>query len=165
MKAMKLVSRVEASDEYKNWRESNPKFYLSSIFTILEAPEQEWHLNYYDADKDMIDSFILGQGIRFVTHSEILSEETPIALEPEKAIIPFDEILSIAKDFMNKNYPNFKPQRTMVVLQVYGGLQVWNISFFSALMMSVNMKIDASNGNIVSHKPLSIIHFEDTKKE
>ena len=160
-----LITKVEASEEYKNWRNSNPKPFLSSIFTIPDSDPEECHLNYFDAEKEEINSFVVGEDIKLITHSEILSDGVPKELEPEKVSITFDKVLSIANDLMKKKYPNFKPARSMLVLQYIDGKQVWNISFFSALLHTLNIRIDASDGTVLLDKLLSIIHFEDTKKE
>ena len=165
MDIKELISKVESSEEYKNWRSANSKAFLASIFTIPDSDPEEWHLNYFDAEKEEINSFVVGEDIKLITHTEILSDGVPEALEPEKVSVPFDKVLSIANDLMKKKYPAFKPARSMVVLQYIDGKQLWNISFFSALLHTLNIRIDASNGTVLLDKLLSIIHFEDTKKE
>lgn len=165
MDIKELVSKVESSEEYKNWRSANSKAFLASIFTIPNSDPEEWSLNYFDSEKEEINSFVVGEGITLTTHTEILSDGVPQELKPEKVSITFDKALSIANDLMKKKYPAFKPARCMVVLQDVGGKQVWNISFFSALLHTFNIRIDAGDGNVILDKLLSIIHFEDTKKE
>lgn len=165
MEIKELISRVESSLEYKNWRNSNPEPFLTSIFTIPDSDPQEWSLNYFDANKEEINSFVVNGDITLTIHTEILSNGVPVQLEPEKVSVAYSKVLSIANDLMKKKYTAFKPARSMVVLQNIEGVQVWNISYFSALLHTLNIRINASDGTVILDKLLSIIHFEDTKKE
>ena len=78
----------------------------------------------------------------------------------DKAKIPYNEILKIAKEFQKKNYPKELVSKTIAILQninEYGN--VWNITYITHSFKTLNMKINPENGKIIGHNLESIMDF------
>ena len=73
-------------------------------------------------------------------------------LDAEKVRLEFDEALEKAKEFQKKEYRNEQILKEIFILQHIERGQVYNITFLLSSFKTLNIKIDAASGEIVSHQ-------------
>lgn len=162
MEVKEIIEKIESKKEFKEWKDSSPESYLTSLFTIIDRENQEtWQAGYYNSVLDKITTVTLNQEtIEFQEEQEIAKFDTEKvdALKLEKVEIDFQHALEIAETLQTEKYPKETPIKKIVILQnmkPYGN--IWNISYFTASMSVLNIKIDAKEGIVLedSAKPFS----------
>lgn len=157
------ISQVQNSQQFKDWREHNKDAYLTHAFTLVDELNLDvWQIGFYDAKKDVITTFIVHKGqIEAMPETEkVFKEEdrTIKPLEPSKAKITFNKVREISDDLQKKEYKSSQPFKKIFILQnleQWG--QVWNVTFITTDFKTLNMKINAEDGKVLSHKLISII--------
>ncbi len=152
------VKKLEASNEFKEYKKNNPKSYLVSSFSILE--EEDWEIDYYNPVKKLVTSFLVRERIKTKPESQAFQEreETISELDLKKVKIDLDKALEILENFRDKKYPNETADKKIIVLQnlkKFG--QIWNITYLTNSFKTLNVKIDAEKGKILSEKLSSLI--------
>jgi hypothetical protein len=155
------LKKLEDSDYYKTWRKENSHTYFSYAFKIpQEMGDNEWQLGFYNPKKDKITTFeIADESIKLRQEEEIFKKEeskvNPIDLG--KVDLTFDQALDLANKFQKEKYTKDNGMKTIAILQNMGDFgNVWNMTFVTETFKTLNMKLDASTGEIVSHKIESI---------
>ncbi len=158
------LQKLEKSPDFKKWHQKNKNTYFSYAFKILEEMgSDDWQLGFYDKKKDRITTFMMvGGNINIRPEEEVFKkEDTKVnEVQLDSVRLAFDSIIAKSNEFQNKNFPNDKSVKTIVILQnipKYGN--VWNITFVTEAFNTLNMKIDASSGKILEHNLSSILSF------
>ncbi len=127
---LQLVSGVEASREFLEWRKANKAAYLSSAFTMADGAGQlgkmksgeawqqgEWLLSYYDRADDTFTTFS-SAGSRLATKEEAFKKgETLPQLDAEKAKVPVWECIRKANAIVEKRYKGQEASKIIAILQ------------------------------------------------
>ena len=158
------LESLELSDEFIKWRKNNKDSYFSYVFKILqEMQPDEWQIGFYNKKKDKITTFMLvGDNIKVRPEEEIFKKDSMKVneIELEKVRLTFDEALEAADKFQQKNFPKDKSIKTIAILQNIAKLgNIWNITYITEALNTLNMKIDASNGKIIEHSISSVFSF------
>lgn len=160
MKIRKLIKKLEDSKEFKDWKKENNASSLVHVFKMFdEANKDEWQIGFYNPD-DKIITFIIGKdSIQILPESEIFKKPDAkiFKLNIEDVKVELIEALEKAKNFQEKDYPQEKPMKEIVILQKLDIGQVYNITFVTQTFNTLNIKIDAKTGEIKSHKLMSLM--------
>jgi hypothetical protein len=146
---------VEESKEFKDFISKHPYYYLVHVFTIDDSENSDvWQIGYYSKNTDKI--------IVFEYHNDLISIHPEAdALKKEEYIQPLDlkeltiskeDAVRICSSLLANNYSNELPSKTIILLQnlpEYG--QVWNITIVTLALNVINIKIDATNGNVIKY--------------
>jgi len=163
VKIKELVKKLEGFQEYKGWKKENYASSLVHIFKMFdEANKDEWQIGFYNSD-DTITTFIIGnECIRMIPKAEIFKEpNTKIQkLDIDGVKIELDDALGKARKFQEKEYPNEKPIKEIVILQNLDIGQLYNITLVTRAFNTLNMKVDAKTGKIVKHQLVSLMDLE-----
>lgn len=149
--------RIESSKEFKQFKEKNSDAILANAFTMLK----DWQLDYYVPNKDTITSFT-------IENKKIIQKESEIFRKEKQEILQLnlDNIkISLEKAIEKTNIKN--TQNTIVVLQVIDKKEIWNITYFTTTFKTINVKIDANSGEIISKDESSLLNIKigDLKKK
>ncbi len=162
---MKLesIGHLMQSSEYKTWKEHNKHAYLVHAVVIEdEANKDTWNIGFFDEKADKITTFIVRnshvEGMP-ETESAFKEEGKKISeLEIDKVNVDFDKAQKIADEIQNKNYARSKPFKKVFILQNLDKFgNIWNITFITIDFKTINIKINAEDGEVVEHKIVNII--------
>lgn len=165
MDVKEAIKKLEKSEEFKQWHKGNEDNFLSYAFTQAKDKEIEWQLGYYNKKNDKVTTFILGEKITLMPGQEVFKrpEDKIIRLNLENVKLAFIEIIEKVEKFQKEKYPNEIINQKVVILQNlkdYG--DIWNITLISKAFNMINIKVNASNGEILKHNLSSIL---DLKKK
>ncbi len=157
MEIKELVKGLEGSDEYRGWADKNRGFYIVHVFYMTGHPPQ---VGYYNDEVDKIITFDLGESIVINPASDVFKEKQRVRrLRLDNVSIDKPEASRIAVDFRKERYPSEIPDKEMLLLQEIGGRMVYNLTYFTRAFNTLNIKIDAGSGDIISHDLASLVSF------
>jgi len=158
------LEKLEKNIDFRKWHKKNKNTYFSYAFKIpQEMGSDDWQMGFYDKKKDKITTFVItGDGINIRPEEEVFKKgETKVsAINVNKVKLSFDNIITKANEFQEKNFPKDKGMKTIAILQNISELgNVWNITYLTESFNTLNMKIDASTGKILEHNLSSVFNF------
>ena len=163
MELKPALKKLEESQDFKKWHNKNKDTYFSYAFKIPQEMPDEWQLGFYNKKKDKITTFVMnGDNIKIRPEEDVFKKEDMKVNEVQinKVKLTFDNAISKADEFQQKNYPKDKSIKTIAILQNITNLgNIWNITYVTEAFNTLNMKIDASNGKVLEHNLVSILSF------
>jgi hypothetical protein len=164
----KKFTKLETSKLFKEWRKDNPKSYLAHVFRMFdEANEKIWQFGYYN-DDNTITTFILEDDVKEVPHQEIFQKEKHKLekLDVKKIKLDFSKALAKAQGVHSKKYSKHPIMKKIVILQTLDKKQVYNITFVTQTMHTLNVHVDSSSGKILREELISLMDIAkiDDKK-
>ena len=158
------LKRLEDDLIFKRWHNKNKNTYLSYAFKIpQEMGLNDWQIGFYNKNKDKITTFVMvGGNVEIKPEEEIFKKEDMHVnqIELDKLKITLDYAIAKANEFQQKNFPKDKSVKTIAILQNLSDLgNIWNITYLTEALNTLNMKIDASSGKILEHNLSSIFSF------
>jgi hypothetical protein len=158
MEIKELISKLESSSEFKSWEEQNKGFYVVHIFYMTGHPPQ---IGYYNEEVDKIITFDVGEKIVVNPTSEVFKENKKKVeiLDIGKIKLDTPEVIEKVKAFKTENYPNEIIDKEMTLLQEIDGNFVYNTTYFTKAFNTLNVKVNADSGEIMSHDLSSLVSF------
>lgn len=162
MEIKNIISKLETSDEFKEFNNEFPDAYLVNVFSMISANKADaWQVGYYDAKTDKITTFIITDHITRNPHSEVFKKEGVIEqLDLNRLNIDFNKALDIANKCQKEKHPGNAPMKEILILQNIDVGQVYNITFVTQSFKTLNIKVASDDGNIVEDKIHSIFEFD-----
>lgn len=162
MEILNLLQNLEESTIFQEWRESNPDDYLVNLFKFVQdGSDSFWQIGYYNKKTDMITTFNIEETITINPPSEVFKKEGAIdRLKVELVNIDSDEALRIAKEFQESNHPYDPLMKTIVLIQNKDDNQVYNITFITQTLKTLNIKVSCVDGKIIDSKMTSLMDFK-----
>jgi len=160
MELNQALKRLEESKEFEEWKKKNPETFFS--YALKTSDNDAWHIGLYHKATDKMTTFVIDQEIEMQQEEEIFKkpsmEVKPIEIKNTKLL--FKKILKKAEEFQKKKYPKELANKTIAILQnleEYGN--IWNITFVTHSLKTLNMKINPENGEILYHNLQSLMNF------
>jgi len=124
--------------------------------------EDAWYFGFYNED-DTITTFAVSPlAVSMEKKDEVFkhpdSKVKPL-IESDIAISPL-QALDIASELTAKSYPKDILSRNIVLLQNLDIGQVFNITFITLSMSTINIKVDSKTGEVLEHKRTSLMDFK-----
>lgn len=160
MKVMDVVKKLEKSSKFK---ELNKKSYLAHLFKMMDDLNKDiWQVGYYNEDGTITTFIIEKKDIKVVPEQEVFqkTKRKVKKLDIDKVKIDPDKALDIAKDLQQKKFSGNTPLKIMVVLQNIANHIVYNITYITNSFNTLNMKIDAINGKVISYELTPMLQFQ-----
>ena len=159
MKIKELIKTLEESKEFKDWKKDNKDSYFVHIFVMDSQSKQ---IGYYNPKNNKITSFIIEKPIKIMPEEDpFKKEKTKIKqLDIEKVKLDYDKALETAKSFQKEKFSEHKPIKTIAILQNLLNKNLWNITFVTQSLNTLNIKIDAATKKIIEHKLTSLMQFK-----
>lgn len=144
---------LEKSEEFKKWREENPKDYLSYGMYVVESEERDWKIGYCNPE-NKLTSFNVGNKITIEPDEEALQKEKKKikGIDTENIKLDLAEAISIANDVQKNDFESEMPTKIVAVIQSLDAGQIWNITFLTQSFNTLNIKIDSETGDVVEKK-------------
>jgi len=158
------LKKLEESSDFKAWKQKNKDTYFSYAFKIpQEMNSNDWQLGFYNKKKDKITTFVIvGDSIKIRPEEEIFKKEEMKVnkVEIAKVKLTLDNAILKADEFRQKNFPKDKSIKTIVILQNISEFgNIWNITYITESFNTLNMKINATSGEILEHSISSVFSF------
>ncbi|MBI2658109.1 hypothetical protein HYX08_05445 [Candidatus Woesearchaeota archaeon] len=158
------LKKLEQSSNFREWHNKNKNTYFSYAFKIpQEMGLSDWQLGFYNRKNDKITTFVVtADKIEVRPEEEIFKKDDMEVNEVsiDKVKITFDNAIEKASEFQQKSFPKDRSIKTIVILQNMQKIgNVWNITYVTEAFNTLNMKIDASNGDVLEHNLSSIFSF------
>lgn len=158
MEVVKLISLLRGKKEFKDWHAKNKDAKLVHIFLMVEpGRETKFDIGFYDFKKRLMTSFVIDREAKTIEKSEskeIFSED-PQKIKPieeERVKVLFDDAIKSASALQKDKYRQHKPMKEIVILQNLELGQVWNITYVTQQLETLNIKVDAESGRVVDDK-------------
>jgi hypothetical protein len=158
MEVTNLVARLTDSPEYKAWLTKNPGFYLVHLLYMSKHPPQ---VGFYSKTADRMFTFDVGDSIVLNPEAEVFKNQKTIAkLELGKVKIDKPQAMDIVAALRKEKYPTelLLDSDLVILQQIKEGL-LYNITHFTKSFKTLNIKVDAADGKIISHEIASLVGF------
>lgn len=158
MELHEALGKLTASLQFKDWHAKNPECYLAHGFVMLdEANKDQWQIGFYDPKTTMIKTFIVGTDIEQMQEQEILKTGEVNKLKISDVKINSDEAMEKAEECFKKHKQI--PLKKFFIIQNLDGKTVYNVTYFTQSFNTVNIKIDASTGEVVGETEQKLATF------
>ena len=153
---------LKKSKEFKEWKKKNLDAYLSYGFFVVEKHSDNWKIGFYHKKEDKITSFNIGKKIIVKPEEEVFKKDKTMVkkIDLEKVNLDLDEAIKNAIEFQKKEFSNENPQKIIAILQNIEIGQVWNITFITQNLNTLNIKIDSYNGRVLDKKLTNLMEFK-----
>ncbi|MBD3248832.1 hypothetical protein GF336_02190 [Candidatus Woesearchaeota archaeon] len=161
MEFKEALELLKKSDVFKEWKDKNKECYLSFGFHMVE--DKSWKIGYYDPSDDKVTSFdVSKEKVTIEPEEEVFKKEkTKVEnLDPEKVKIDFVAAVKIAKDLQEAKYEQDKPTKIFGIIQHLDIGQVWNITFVTQRFNTLNVKVDAAEGDVKEENLASLMDWK-----
>jgi len=163
MKTFKeALDELKNSKEFKDWKAKNQEAYLSYGFIILPK-ENSWKAGFYHPDNDNITTFTISNKIT-IEHEEPVfkPKQTHVnKLEISKVKITLKKALETAEKLQKQHYKSQTPVEKIILLQDIDKMGIiWNITYISKTLETLNIKISAQSGKVLEHKSIKLFEFK-----
>lgn len=139
------LSKLQASEIFRNYQKKNPSSYLTNSLYI-----HEWQINYFSPKTNVITSFTINSKIKKKT-LEAKNQKFP-ALNQNKIHVDIEKAIGMSANELGKS-----EGVTIIIIQTENSVPVWNISIPTPSLKVINVKISAESGEILERSEKSII--------
>ena len=146
---------LKASAAFKAW-DKKGKAHLAHI--VVGDDLESLHFGFFDSSDDLISTFVLEkEGAKQLQDSEALKEKGAAIKELDlaKVKVDFQKALGLFDAIVKEKAGRERIIKRIFILQSLDH-QVWNISAVTATFNTVNVKIDALSGTILSQEAFSL---------
>ena len=147
----KEIQKIEQSKEY------GKELYLTSCFFL-----QDWQFTYYNQKTKKMKTFAIVND-----EVKVLEQNTEPFQKEEKIIqkldfthikVPFQEVLILIDNLMSSKYRQTATQRIVSLHQE--NIPFWNITYITASLQILNVKVNAITAEIISEKMQNAMDFK-----
>lgn len=156
MEFKEIIEKAEDTDEFKEFKKQHEEAYIVHIFKMTGVNPQ---VGYYSKKTKKVTTFELGEII-------IISEESPFQ-EREHDIKPlilenikkdYEDVLKIANEVRKEHYKHELVNKDIIVIQnLEKEGQIYNITFITQAFRTLNIKINAETGEVISHNLANLV--------
>ena len=156
------LARLTRHPLFKEWHSKHADYFLAHAFMMLDEPNKGiWQIGFYNSEKERMITFIVSEDkIQHTEEQEVLKSEGGIQpLKPEEVKRAVEETLKTAQKCMEENYKGENTIKQFFIVQNAEGHTMFNITFFTQSLKTINIKIDATTGKILKHNKQSLADF------
>ena len=157
------LKKLKESSEFRKWVSKNKKSYLTYAFTMIENSEKsEWQIGYYDKSLDKVTVFTINNNIEINPEQDVFKKPGTVVKKINLKDVKFslDNVLKKTQTIKEKKYPKELVTKTIAILQNIELGQLWNITFITSSLNTINIKIDAKTGKTIKHELVSLFQFK-----
>lgn len=156
------LEKLRDTAVFKHWRTAHPDDFMSYALKILmEQNDDEWQIGFYNKASEHVTTFIINSSETGIREDEEVFKKPGTQIKEidlHDAPLTHSEIMDIVAKHKTKEYPKEQPIKIITILQHYEDLGlVWNITYITASFNTLNLKVDAKTGKILSEKLESIL--------
>ena len=150
------VRRLQQSPLFQDWKGKNAEAYLTHVFYMTDMEAQ---VGYYDPTRDKVVTFTMADVITQNPPQQVFKKtDDPVKpLDVESIQLSSIRVIESAREFQEKNFSGHSVIKEIIILQHLDEGQVYNVTFMTQAMSTLNMKFSAENGNLLSHQLKSVM--------
>lgn len=116
---------------------------------VVDKEHTQWHVGYCDK-KDRITTFDIGEKIKIHPREQAFKKPDSVIKKLDLATVKIDiaELLERMHRLQQEKYPAELPVRKIIILQHIDEGQVYNVTYVTAGLKTLNIKVDAENSEI-----------------
>jgi hypothetical protein len=156
------LAKLTRHTVFKDWHSKNKKYFLAHAFVMLdEANKNTWQIGFYNSEKERMVTFIITDNtVQHTEDQEVLRTEGSIQpLKPEEVTHTIENALETARNCLKENYRAEKPIKEFFIIQNAEEHTMFNITFVTQSLKTINIKIDAKTGKIIKHSMQALADF------
>jgi len=156
MKFQNYLKRVEKSQEFKEFKNKNPKAYLCAGFFVLDfdTGQNLYQIDYFLPNKK-IATFNVGKKIEMKISDQTIKKKLPEI--SSKAKTDIDALKDIVEDEMKNQMVTEEIRKIIAVLHIFEGKLIWNLQCFLSGLEILNVHIDDSDQTILKFEKYSLM--------
>lgn len=158
-----MLEIVEGSKEYQAWKKKNPQGYLSHFFCPISADcelKSDWEIGFYAPNSEKMTVFACGEAVTVKENDDDVfkkPEQRVEKLDIDSVKINFAKAAEVFGTQVEELFPKAGRGDGFVILQNLDGKSLWNLTFITRDLKFINIKIDASTGEIADHLSMDLI--------
>tara|TARA_B100001964_G_C14136351_1_gene555334 strand:- start:443 stop:922 length:480 start_codon:yes stop_codon:yes gene_type:complete len=158
MKVQDLLSELQETQHYKNFKSQNPESFFAAAFFILdlEAKTEKIQLDFFLPNQKKIASFEHPWNEVKIHDDEI----KPMQPQSTEIKIGIDDLESTCKKIIKENESAIVPTKIIAILRD----NQWNLTCMDNALGIVRIKLDAKSGEQVDFNKGSLMDFMGIKK-
>jgi len=156
------LARLTRHPVFTEWHEKNKAYFLAHAFVMLDEPNKGiWQIGFYNSEKERMVTFIVSpDSVQHTEDQEVLKKEGDIKpLVVEEIKFSIEEALQKAKQCLEENYKAQTVTKQFFIIQNAEGHHLFNITYVTRALQTINIKIDAGTGEIFKHSSASLAEF------
>ncbi|MBI2651684.1 hypothetical protein HYX01_04390 [Candidatus Woesearchaeota archaeon] len=169
MELKSALEKLKKSTEFLEWSKENTNNFFSYAFQIPEENKEDWQLGFYQKSTDKMTTFIVGATLITIRKDEEIFKKPDMELIPidvKKVKVSFNKISKKAINFQKENYPKELISKTIAILQNLKECgDHWNITYITHSFNALNIKVNAENGEVISHSLDNFMDFISSKNK
>ncbi len=160
------ISKLKSSKEFKEWFSNNKDAYMTYAFIMAEENcenSSRWQIGYYNRDNRKVTAFNVDKNcVSAEKEQDIFNKPDAEVKEIDlgSVKIGFSEAIEKADGLREKEYSGQHAMKRIAILQNIDAGQVWNITFVTSSFKTLNVKVDAGSGEVISHELISLFEFK-----
>ena len=163
MKSFKeALDELKNSKIFKDWAKDNSKCYLSFGFVLIKG-EDLWRIGYFHPDDEQVTSFVIDEEIKIEPEDESFKkpESEVKELNPDDIQVSYSQALKLAEELQQEKYKQEIPMKIVMIVQNHNELgNIWNITYVTQSFKTLNIKVDASSGDIVRDELIELFEIK-----
>jgi hypothetical protein len=169
MEIKKIIGKVMESTKFNEWKNSVKGYYLSYVYKMIGKENEEFQVGFVNKENDYIVTFAvksLDDEVEFVSESEPFKkpEDEIKELNLDDLNIDWKKALDITQEVMKTDYSAHIPLNTFFILQNLDEGDVYNITYLTKSFSTINFKISAVNGELLTQSCNSIMDLAKWEK-
>lgn len=156
------LKEVQDSDKYKNFAKKHDEYYLAHGFCQLDKNGEfakKWQIGFYSPKQDNIASFTTDP-VTFQGTEEAFKKEGSIDKLDMSALISSTSAFEEIQKLLGEEYKSEVVNNFIVILQTIEGVPTYNVTAVSLQFNMINIRLDASTGEVLKHAKNSIMELK-----
>ncbi|MFW5747071.1 MAG: hypothetical protein ACOCWQ_05995 [Nanoarchaeota archaeon] len=146
-----VISVVEESVPFAEWKAQHPDAYLAHVFVMVEGTvTDEWQVGYVDGGK-VIPFKLSGDKVLAGSEEKIFKKpgESVHKLDAEAVSVEVIDAVEMARTHCEEKFPHDPVKKAICILQdLPDEGAVWNITFVTLTIKTINVRVDAASKEI-----------------
>jgi hypothetical protein len=157
MEVLELLDKLEKSTVFRDWAPQHNGYYLAHVlFMTRQVPQ----IGYYCRENDSMFTFEIGDGIVATEQPDVFKKNKIVdRLDIRKVKIDKTEALAIVSRLKQDKYPGELLDHEIILLQNFSRKHIYNITYFTKAFKTLNVKINAGDGKVMSDELASLVTF------
>jgi len=143
--------KLGSSKQLKDFKSKNRHAFLYACFYVSDG---RWQFDFYNPKDAIITTFEVSDVVKVMPVDKAFKHDKGkiTELHIDKIKVGFDKAVDLVNKFVAEECPADKSfTKTIVILQNLDKNIVWNITLLTSTLKLLNVKLDASSGEVVSH--------------
>lgn len=160
MEAKEAVAKVEESEAFRQWKQQHPRSFLYTYFVMLgDGKITEKLVMYYDEAAQKASAFDPEQPEQAKEEEVLQSGDKVQQLDLGKVKVGVQDAVEKAAAVCREEYGVRQAEKTIAILQHLKEGQLWNITLLTQNYKTINVRIDAALGEVLSRNLFSLFEF------